>query len=96
MEFAVAIFECGDGRFEVARIGEAVGADGSEFRQAKRQAVVFADVAAGLFFAKHDAEFYAARDDADFARRDIENAKLGVEAKSTESAGTISSSPSAV
>ena len=84
VELAVAIFEGGDGRFEVARIGEAIGADGAEFGQAKGQAVVFADVAASLFLGEDDAEFDAARDDADLAGSDIENAEFGVKAKSAE------------
>ena len=47
-ELAVAIFERSDRRFEVARIGQAVGADGAKLRQAEGQAVVFADVSARL------------------------------------------------
>ena len=84
VELAVAVFIGGHGRLEVARIGEAVGADGAELGQAERQAVVFADVAAGLLLLKHDAEFDAARDHADLAGRDVEDAEFGVEAQRAE------------
>ena len=49
-EVAFAVFVSGNGGKEVARIGESVCTDGSEFRQAKRKTVVFADVAARLSF----------------------------------------------
>ena len=49
MEVAVAIFVGGDRRIEVARIGQAVGADGAEFGQAEGEPVVLADVAARLY-----------------------------------------------
>ena len=81
VELAIAIFVCSDRRFEVARIGEAIGANGPEFRQPERQAVVLADVSARLLLCKHDAELDTARDDADLARRNFENAELGVEPK---------------
>ncbi len=68
VELAVAIFEGGNGRFEVARIGKAVGADGAELGQAEREAVVFADVAAGLAVEQLDAEFDAARESRRFRR----------------------------
>ena len=84
VKVAVAIFEGGDGRFEVARVGEAIGADGPEFGQAKRQAVVLADVSAGLLVDEDDAELDAARDDADLAGRYFENAQFGVKAQRSE------------
>src|ERR1700750_2704172 len=84
MELAIAIFECGDRRFEVARICKTGGADGPELRQPKRQTVVFADVSTNLLLAKNNAEFDAARDNADFTRRDIENPEFRVEAKGAE------------
>ena len=55
-----------------------------ELGQAKGQAVVFADVSASLFLCEDNAKFDAARDDADLARRDIENAEFRVKAKSAE------------
>ena len=45
---AFAVFVPGDRRFEIARVGEAVGADRAEVGQAEMLAVVFADVAARL------------------------------------------------
>ena len=50
LKFAVAILVGGSRVFEIARIGQTVGADGAEFGQSERQAVVFADVAASLLF----------------------------------------------
>ena len=84
VEFAFAIFKGRNGRFEVARIGEAVGADGAEFRKPEGQAVVFADVAASLLLRQHYAELDTAGDDADFAGRHFEDAELRVKAKSAE------------
>ena len=57
---------------------------GAEFGQSKRQAVVFADVSACLFLSKDNAEFNAARDDADFAGSDIKNSQFRVKAKSAQ------------
>ncbi len=71
VELAIAIFIRGNGREEIARIGEAVGADGAQLRQAERQAVVLADVTARLLLLKHNAELDAARDHADLARRNV-------------------------
>ena len=84
MEFAFAVFEGRNGRLEVARVGEAVGADGAEFRQAEGQAVVLADISARLLLGKNDAELDAARNDADLAGRDFENSEFRVKAKRAE------------
>ena len=75
-EGAFAIFIGGDGREEVAGVGQAVGADRAEVGQAERLAVVLADVAAGLAVGQLDAELDAARNDGQFARRNFENAEL--------------------
>src|SRR5882724_7208412 len=70
--------------FEIARIGQAVGTDGAEFGQAKKAAVVFADVTASLLVEKFDAKFYASLNHRDFARRDFNDAHLGAQRKTTE------------
>ena len=56
----VLVLEPSHRRFEIARVGEAVGADRAKFGQAKRQAVIFGDIAA-RFAIDLDAEFDAAR-----------------------------------
>src|SRR3954451_7556395 len=43
----VAILETGAGRQEIARIGEAVGADRPQFRQPELRAVILAGITAG-------------------------------------------------
>src|SRR5208337_4330228 len=45
---AVAIFVGGGGRLEIARVGQAVGADRTKLGEAQQGAVIFADVAARL------------------------------------------------
>uniref|UniRef100_A0A0N4ZLE2 Glucosamine_iso domain-containing protein n=1 Tax=Parastrongyloides trichosuri TaxID=131310 RepID=A0A0N4ZLE2_PARTI len=76
---AIHVLEPGDGRLEVARVGQAVGTDRTEVGQAEGRAVVLADVAARL--SVHlDAETHAARDDEDVARRRLDEAHLGDEA----------------
>src|SRR5271170_118000 len=50
VEAAFAIVEGGYGGEEIARVSEAVGADGAEIGQTKGLAVVFADVASGFVY----------------------------------------------
>ena len=50
VKIAFAVVEGGDGGEKIARVGEAVGADGAEIGQAEGLAVVFADVASGFVF----------------------------------------------
>ena len=79
----VEIFEGGDGRQEIARVGEAVGADRAEVGKPEGRAVVLADVAARRAVRQIDAELDAARDDADLAGRDIEDAEFGGDAQAS-------------
>ena len=81
VELAFAIFKRRYGRLEVARIGQAICADRAQFRQPERQAIVLADVSARLLLRKNHAEFDPARNHADLARRDLQNAELGMKAK---------------
>ena len=67
-------------RQEVARIGEAVGADRPAVRQREATAVILADVGAHRSVDEFDAEDDAARNDADLARLDVDDAELGAEA----------------
>ena len=50
LAFCVAVLVPGDGRFEIARVRQAIGADRAEIGQAKLLAVVFADVAATALY----------------------------------------------
>ena len=74
---AVLILIGGDGREEVARIREAVGADRAALRQGKRAAVILTEVAAGRPVSELDADLHAARDDRDLAWLDVDDAELG-------------------
>src|ERR1019366_9564893 len=84
MEVSIAIFVGRGGSLEVARIGKPIGADGAEFREAERQAVVFADVSAHVLFRENDTEFYAARDDANLSGRHFEEAEFRVKAERSQ------------
>ena len=75
-EVAVALLERRDRRQEIARVREPARADRPELGQAKVRAVVLANVAA-CGPVELDAEFHAARHDADFAGRDVQDAELG-------------------
>ena len=77
---AVDVLVRGDRRQEVARIGQAVGADRAEVGQAEAGAVVLADVAARRAVRQLDAEAHAARDDDDLLRLGVDHAELGDEA----------------
>ena len=96
VELAVAIFEGGDGRFEIARIGEAVGADGAEFGQAERQAVVLADVAAGLACRASSTRNLTPRGMTQISPGATSRMPSSVWKRSAPSCGTISISPSAL
>ncbi len=73
----VGILEGGDWREEVARVGQAVGADRPAFRQRERAAVVFAQVAARRTVAELDPNLDAARDHRALAGFDVDDAELG-------------------
>ena len=66
---------------EVARIGEAIGADRAALRQREGAAVIFAEIAARRAAGEFDAELDAARDHRDLAGLDIDAAELGDEAQ---------------
>ncbi|MGX1210084.1 hypothetical protein AB7M42_000349 [Bradyrhizobium diazoefficiens] len=70
-----------DRRQEVARIGEAVGADRPALRQREGAAVVLAEITARRPVRNLDAEFYAARDHHDLAGLGVDAAELGDEAQ---------------
>ncbi len=70
-----------DRRQEVARIGEAVGADRPALRQRERAAVILAEIAARRAVGNLDAELDAARDHRDLAGLDVDAAELGDEAQ---------------
>ena len=77
----IFFFVPGDGGLEVARVGQAIGADRPAVGQRELGAVVFADVAARGAVDQFDAEFDAARDDADIAGRYVDAAELGEKAQ---------------
>ena len=76
-----AILVGGDGRQEVARVGQAIRADRPALGGAERRAVVFADVAAGGLAHEFNAEFQRAGNADDLARRRLDDAELGDEAQ---------------
>ena len=80
------VLEPGDRRFEIARVGEAVGADRPELGQAERQAVILGDIAA-RFAVDLDAELHAARNQPDPAGRDVHPPELGHDAQRALTAG---------
>ena len=90
----VLVLEPGHRRFEIARVGKAVGADRAEFRQAQRQPVVLGDIAAA-FTVDLDAEFHAARDQRDRCRERLRAGRIRSTMRSVPDCGMISSSPSA-
>ena len=71
----------GDRGEKISRIGETIGADGTAIRQRERAAVVFAHESARRAVQQFDPEDHAARNDADFARFDIDDAEFGAEPK---------------
>src|SRR5690348_13409014 len=75
----VAILIGRNRRQEVARVGQAVGADRAALGQGQRAAVVLAEIAPRRAAPQLHAELYAARDDGDLARRDVDDAELGPE-----------------
>ena len=77
-------------------VGEAVGADGTAVGQRERAAVVLAHESARRAVQQLDLEDHAARDDADLARLDIDDAEFGAEAQGHSPARTIRYSPSAL
>ncbi len=76
-ERARALLEGGDRRQKIARVGQPVGADGPEFGQAQRGAIVLPDIAARGAVGERDLEAGAARNERDFAGVKRERAELG-------------------
>src|SRR5258708_39632181 len=68
--------ERGQRHHEVARLRQALRADGPELRQAERRTVVLAHIAARLPLEEGDLELHAARYDGDLARRELQPAEL--------------------
>ncbi len=67
--------------FEVARVGQAIGADRPQVRQAHQAAEVLADIAACLAIGQLDAKAHPARDHRDLLRLDLDHAELGEQAQ---------------
>ena len=78
-EGASRVLVGGDRRQEVARVGQAVGADRPALGQRERAAVVLAQIAAGRPARELDPDLHAARDDGDLAGLDVDDAELGPE-----------------
>ena len=74
-----AILVCRHGDREIARAGEAVGADRPQLGKPEGRAVVLAHVAARGFTCELDAQAHAARNHRDLARRHGEPSQLGRE-----------------
>ncbi|MNM86767.1 hypothetical protein D3C81_989290 [compost metagenome] len=77
LEIALAVFIAGHRRQEVARVGQAVGADHAQVGQLEQRAVVLADIAARLAVRQLHAETHAARDHDDLLRFHFQAAQLG-------------------
>src|SRR5262249_3161732 len=68
-----------DRRQKIARVGKTVGADRSAVRQGECAAVILAHIAARGAAHQLNAEDYAARDDADLTRLDLDHAEFSAE-----------------
>src|SRR6202012_5261456 len=77
----VLVFIGRDRREEVARIGQAVGADRSALRQREGASVILAAIAARGTGGNLKPEFYATRDHRDLTPLDIEATKFGGESQ---------------
>jgi hypothetical protein len=77
----VAVLERRDGGLEVARVGEAVGADRAAVGQVELLAVVLADEAAARAFEDFHAVEEAAGEERDLLRLDVDDAEFGAEAQ---------------
>nr|GFA26844.1 hypothetical protein [Tanacetum cinerariifolium] len=78
-----AVFEVRMRDLEVARIGQAVTANGAEVRQAQYTAVVLANIAARRAVEQLDAEFQATGQDNDLLRFDLQQPQFAGDAQST-------------
>ena len=65
---------------EIARVGEAVGADRAEVRQVEGRAVILAQIAARRAVRQVDGDLDAARDHGEVAGREVERAAFGAQA----------------
>src|SRR5579875_2816730 len=77
LEFAFDVLVRRGRRLEVARIGEAVGADRPQFRQPQRRTEVLADVAARRSIGQFNPEAQPARNQRDLLRLDFQHAEFG-------------------
>ena len=71
------VLESGDRRFEIAPIGETIGADRAAVRQSEGRAIILAQKATRGAINERDLEFDAARQNADFARSNVDTAEFG-------------------
>ena len=79
LDLAFHVFVGGDGGEEIARIGEAVGADRPQFGQPEEGAVILRDITSRRTVRERSAEADPAGDERDLAGRDVDPAHLGVE-----------------
>ncbi|MNN40485.1 hypothetical protein D3C81_1545620 [compost metagenome] len=84
LEIAVDVFECGMRGLEIARIGQAVGADRAQVGQLQQCAEVLADVATARAVRQLDTEADAARNHRDLLRFDLDHAQLGQQAQAAQ------------
>src|SRR5438552_3304782 len=83
LEGLVAVLEGGDRRAEIARIGEAVGADRAQFWKPEERAVILADIASRSSVRQLDPELDAARNHGNFSGFRLDHAELGGEARTS-------------
>ena len=77
----IDVLEGGDGAFEVARVGQAVRADGAAMGQVELLAIVLADEAAAGAFEHLDPVDEAAGDHGDLLWRQVDHTEFGREAQ---------------
>src|SRR6476661_1038172 len=79
----VLILICGDGRKEVALIGETIGSYRSALGERERSTVIFADVAASRPIDEFNPDLNATRNHRDLAGLDLDNSELRAYAKAS-------------
>ena len=96
LELFVSILKGGDRGQKIARVGEPVGADRTQFRQAEQLAVILADIAAGARRRGRATRNLTPRGMTAISPGPASSrAEFGRRARSGPSCGTISNSPSA-